>query len=836
MPSADPLRRACARLVELLFRRRRTVLVVSALAFASMAAAAAQLRISRDWIEPFLPRSDAGLVAYAGALHRFGGTEALYVDVGADDPETLHASADLVETRMRTSALFTRVLGRLTESDLHRTAEAIGSSLPLLVDDDGLRDLDERTKPDAISARMEEHYERLLGPLGGWYQDSLARDPFDLAAMTLERAGGAGAGAGARIERGRLVSGDGRHALITGVALARVGDEAGGAAIEAFFGDLAAETSGARAGASLVWIGGHRHYGANSRAMQKDMAWVSILAVILVLAVISAGFRGARITWISALAVLVGAVAGAAALSIVYGECSGIALGFGAALSGISVDYVLHLHAARRSGESRTDAVRRVFVTVGPSVVIGAVTSAAGFLVLLASDVPAHGQLGVAAGAGIAGALLFALFPGPLLAAMGRRNDPAVLADPPNVFDRSATAMFGSILRRPRTAFALGAILAALGASAVTRLRFESDIRRFEVRDADVDGAQAAIASTWGDVFSQQLIVVPGADVETVLERTDALVAALRPFIGAELSGVASTSAVLPAIATQERRLATWRAFWTAERRVRVRSDLAAAASDFGIRTSTFDPFFASLDTAAEPLTPERLAETPLETVLDRHLSVRPGDVLGLIVVSGVARPPDPAVRAKWQERVRLSVPEARVLSGRELADAVVAATRHEFASLALPALLVVWLLLVAYYRGVVLASIGVFPLLGGLAVTAGLLVSCGAAVNLLNAAVALPVFGLGVDYAVFLMDAIRDAARDRPGDPAGRIHEVGMRMGTMIGDVLTTLAGAVAMMFAATPAIHSIGLAMTAGVGGAMVVAWLVVPQAMIWTGRVPK
>jgi predicted RND superfamily exporter protein len=131
---------------------------------------------------------------------------------------------------------------------------------------------------------------------------------------------------------------------------------------------------------------------------------------------------------------------------------------------------------------------------------------------------------------------------------------------------------------------------------------------------------------------------------------------------------------------------------------------------------------------------------------------------------------------------------------------------------------------------------VGVFPLIGGLALTAGLLVVCGQRLSVLNAAVALPVFGLAVDYAVFLIDAMRGAERAHPGDPAARVADVGARLGTMIGDVLTTLAGAVAMLFAATPAIFAVGLAMIAGVGGAMGVAWLMVPQALFWTGRVRR
>jgi predicted exporter len=570
--------------------------------------------------------------------------------------------------------------------------------------------------------------------------------------------------------------------------------------------------------------------------MKRDVARVTIIAVALVLAVIVAGFRGARITWISAAAVVVGSVTGAAALATLYGECSGIALGFGAVLSGISVDYVIHLHAARRRGETREEAVRRVFAATGPSVAIAGATSAAGFLVLLLSDVPALGQVGVAAGAAIVGALAFAFLPGPLVAAAGRRDAPAAQDDAPNVFDRFATWMFGCVLRRPRASFACGGVLVALGAAALPFLRFDPDIRRFQVGAGPAAEAQAAVAGTWGDLFTRQLIVVPGPDVQTVLARTDTLVDALRPFAGTGFSAVASTADVLPAISTQERRSEAWRAYWTPEVRARVRAGLLAAAVPYSIRTSAFDPFFASLDAPPAPLTPERLAGTPLETILDRHLSVRPGDVLGLVVVSGSATAGDGRGPAAWEERVRSVAPEARILSGRGLADAVVGATRHEFARLVLPALALVWLLLLAYYRGPVLACVGVFPLVGGLVVSAGLLVAFGEQVNLLNAAVALPVFGLGVDYSVFLVDAMRDVARDPSAGAADRAAEVGMRMGTMIGDVLTTLVGSAALLFAATPAISSIGFAMTAGVGGAAAVAWLMVPQVVIATGAVRR
>ena len=817
------------------------MLVASAAVLGLLGVAASRLSVSTDWVEPLLPQSDTELRSYAEALHRFGDTETIYVDVAASDPDTLHTAADLAEERMRAAPIFTRVVGRLSQASLHRTAQAVGDAAPLLLDDSVFAEIDARTTPEALAARMEDHYEQLLSPIGGSYQSILARDPLGLAAMVLERSGTSGTGGGAHIERGRLVSGDGKHALILGVAAARVGDDAGATAITSFFGELeaaVAEVTGSdRVRAQLVWIGGHRYYQANARAMKRDVTWVSLLAMALVLAVIFVGFRGARITWIAATAVVIGSVVGAAALALCFPAVSGIALGFGAALSGISVDYVIHLHAPRRKGETRSAAVRRAFATVGPSVIIGALTSAAGFLLLATSDVPAHGQLGVAAGGGILGALLFALFPGPILAALGKRDEPATVADRPNVFDRSATSIFGWILGRPGSAFAVGAVLVALGAAAIPFLQVEPEIRRFEVRDEKLDGVRSALGQAWGDVFAQELIVTSGPDVQTVLARTDLVVAALRPVAGKEFSGIASTASIMPALTTQRARFEAWTAFWTAERRARVRTDLTAAASQFGIKGSTFEPFFQSLDTAPALLVPERLEGTPLDAIVARHLSVGSGDVLGLIVLSGVPPPGTSAAEGStWRDRVHQAVPDARFLSGRGLASAIVAATRRSLAVLALPALGLVWLLLAAYYRSPVLACVALFPLIGGLVLTAGILFACGERLNMMNAAVALPVFGLGVDYAVFLIDAMRDAARDAPNDRGARIAAVGERMGTMIGDVLTTVAGSVAMLFAATPAMFSMGLALTAGVVGVMLIAWLMVPQTLVWTRLTPR
>jgi predicted RND superfamily exporter protein len=115
---------------------------------------------------------------------------------------------------------------------------------------------------------------------------------------------------------------------------------------------------------------------------------------------------------------------------------------------------------------------------------------------------------------------------------------------------------------------------------------------------------------------------------------------------------------------------------------------------------------------------------------------------------------------------------------------------------------------------------VGLFPLAGALLSTAALLALLGEPLSMMNVPVALPVFGLGVDYAVFLMDALEGAP---PGVQAA--DAVGRRSAPLFGAWLSTLAGGAALLVADHPAARTIGAALVIGEGASLVFAWTAVP-----------
>jgi predicted exporter len=809
-----------AALLEAVLRRPLAVLLAWA-AFAALCVAVVLPMRVDGRVEAFLPERDRHLADYSDALQRFGLAGTMFVDVEAPQGAPMREAVDRVRGSLAGSGLVREILGAPDEAARMRTARALAPEVPLLLPEEAYGDMEARLDSGDLRSRMEEHYERLVGPAGGVYQQVLRGDPLELGTLAMTALARFPGTPGQRFEGGALLSADGRHALLTAIPAATVGDEAAAVALESLMDGIARDL-GDRA--RLTWVGGHRFYLANSRTIQADVQRVSMAALLLVLAIVFAGFRAARILGLAGLAVAVASLGGLAAGVLVFGPVSGVALAFGGALGGICVDYVLHLHAVPRAGEARVEAVRRVYLEIGPTVVIGAITSAAAFLVLLASPVPVHRQIGVVAAAGILVALAFSLTAGPVLAAGRPRQEKAPAEPRPTPFDRLSGAWFGAVLRRPGAALGIALVLLAASAAASPSLRIEKDLRRFESKDPATVEAERAFTAAWGGMLSRPVVLVPGDDLQAALRGAEDLETVLRSG-GAAGGGVLGPSAVLPSLRTQDRRWERWRGFWTEARVARLREDLAGAAGEFGIRKGTFEPFFESLAVRPPPVTPEVLRGTAFDAVLSRHVHEVDGKYRVLLLAPRLAEPG--AGGDFVRDVVEVAAPGARVLTGKGLADAVADATFGELTGLALPALALVGILLAWYYRRVGTVLVALFPLVGGLVLMAGILVAAGEPLSMLSIPAVIPVFGMGVDYGVFLIDALDGAPRG--GDA---VAAVGRRSAPVLGAMLTTLATGAALLLAKHPGFRTLGIAMLAGVGSSFLLAWLAVPRLAGWKG----
>ncbi|MEO1092803.1 MAG: MMPL family transporter [Pseudomonadota bacterium] len=261
----------------------------------------------------------------------------------------------------------------------------------------------ERFVPAAMAERLLEARAALATAEGAALGDRMLRDPtgaFAAAVDELRARRPAGLGPG-----GVWTSVDGRAALVFGRLLPEAGSG----------DDLVALAQAARAAAAdhgaRALVAGPRLIGAEiGRGVEQRSLTAAGIAVILLLLWLTWSLRSG-LALVSAFApVAAGLAAGALAVQLVFGHVHVIALGFGGALTGLAIDYPLHLTTHGREGAAR---VRR-------AVAIGAVTTAVAFLALLGSGVPALQQTGLFVAAGILVAAGLALASPPVGAAAVR--------------------------------------------------------------------------------------------------------------------------------------------------------------------------------------------------------------------------------------------------------------------------------------------------------------------------------------------------------------------------------------------------------------------------------
>src|SRR5205823_8881919 len=124
--------------------------------------------------------------------------------------------------------------------------------------------------------------------------------------------------------------------------------------------------------------------------IQRDARRLSILATVLVAALLLSVLRSPRFLLLAAVPVGAGALAGLAVIAVAFGEIHSITLGFGLTLIGEAVDYAIYVHLQRApAGDARGNA------RLWRALLLAVLSSAAGFLAMILSGFRGLAQLGV---------------------------------------------------------------------------------------------------------------------------------------------------------------------------------------------------------------------------------------------------------------------------------------------------------------------------------------------------------------------------------------------------------------------------------------------------------
>ena len=519
----------------------------------------------------------------------------------------------------------------------------------------------------------------------------------------------------------------------------------------------------------------------SARSIRHQTVVLSVLASVALALLLLLVLRRLPLLILAGVPLASGVLVAVVAVALTFGSVHGITLAFGVTLLGVAIDYPLHLFIHRREGEPPPDTARRIW----PAMALGLATTLLGFSALLFSGFTGLMQLGVFAVVGLLTAGLATRYLLPRMGGMGRE-----LRFPP---------LPGVPARRVLGAAAMLLPLLAAGYLAWHPPVWQSDLAALSPMPRAVKEREVDLRSALGVDGSRYLLVVAGADRQTVLEACEDLRPALDRLAGSKaLGGYELVTRYLPSRRAQlQRRNALPEPDILKQR-------LVQAIDGLPFRTDVFQPFFKDVawSRQATPLLPGTDLAGPLRDQVGRLLVRRGEGWAALVPLRGVtAIRPLRALAAESGGRVRF------VDLKQQTEDMIAAYRDAALVQSGWGALAILVVLLVMLRRPRRVAAVA-WSGMGSVLMVVALLTLLGKPLSIFHLVTLLLVVGLGIDYGVF-------ATRPEDDD-----HGAKSAYAVMVCAASTILVFGL-LATSSVPVLHAIGLTAACGSLFAMLLAF---------------
>jgi hypothetical protein len=591
-------------------------------------------------------------------------------------------------------------------------------------------------------------------------------------------------------------------------------------------------------------------------SVTRGASTAGISALVLVALVLYWALRSVRLLIVSVVTLLVGLAGTAAFAAAAVGHLNLLSVAFAVLYVGLGVDFILHvclrLDELRRQGTELHAAVVETIRGVGTSLVICAVTTAAGFYSFIPTPFEGVSELGLISGTGmfISLAVSLTFLPALLVVLAPSRLTPKPAGA------TAVTRMAVAVSSRPKIVAVAAAAAVVVTFAALPDVTFDSNpihlrdplsesIQAIEELAADSEAPLLNVvalapdevtAAQWAEALTSEPLVreVHGIDSLVPGDQEDKLyvIEDIGLMMGPRF---ANMDPVAPDLEGLREELTDLR---------EALAEQAALSAAQAVLLSALEDF-AAADAGTAAATDSRLAnlEQDLRSDLPRQLS-RLADGLQARAFGREDLPPELA--ARWigasQERLIEIVPRENV-NDNEAAERFVAAVRrvvptatglpvvHREASatvvysfeLALTyALIMVTLLLIVFLRSLSDIVLVVVPIVIAAGATAGLTALLGIPFNFANI-IALPLLvGVGVDNGIHMVHRMRTEP-PRDGEALGTSTSR-----AVFASGLTTIASFGNLAFSPHVGMASMGQLLTLGMVVTMAATLLLLPALL--------
>ena len=678
--------------------------------------------------------------------------------------------------------------------------------LPIFLEEMDYKRIEEFLNPDSLKEIIKNDYKTLLSPSGIVLSKFIRKDPINLTPLALKKIQNLQFDENFEVNEGYIMTKDKKNLMVFISSAIPPNDNA---KTEIFINSLDGIINSLHSkfknkvtieyyGAAAVSIG-------NARQIKQDSILTSIIALVFIIIILGFFFKRILVVFYILLPVVFGALFSLTLLYFLKQEISAIALGAGSIVLGIAINYSLHFFTHFKHEQS----VEKVIKDLSVPMLIGCTTTVGAFLSLQFAKSQALHDFGLFAGFSLIGALLFSIIVLPHLLKKQKNSQLELdTTSRKSYLERIASYPIDKNKFIVISTFFLTLIFAYTARN----VGFESDMLKINYQSDELKKAQLHLDKINNFSLSSVYIVSKGKDLNEALKSNEVATAKLEKLKADKLiSKFSSVSTILISDSLQQMRINRWNSFWSVEKRDSLQTHLVQYSKAYKFKEDAFSKFYQQLNKDFKPVPLSEL-DTLKKLVVNDWITENKNITT---VVSLVKVEPDikTSVYNAFADNKSIVVFDKQYMSSQ-----FVEIISSDFnLILIITSLLVFGFMLLSHGR-FELAFINFIPMFISWIWILGVMGILGLKFNIINIIISTFIFGLGDDYAIFIMNGL------------GQEYKFGNKNLTsyktsIFLSVLTTTIGIGVLIFAQHPALKSIAVITIIGMITVLFVSFIVQP-----------
>ena len=719
---------------------------------------------------------------------------------------------DLLFEKDSTSHFISNVLYKMEPELALNALDFVLEHIPSFIDTSAYHDFEKAMEPEAVEKQMWVNYEQMMEDETGDITQAIAYDPLNLRGAVLGDAI-EGAVGNFNLIDGHLFCPDSTAALAYLAPAFRSLDSKSSTDFTRMLRKTQKEFEASHPDVKVHAHGDVIGSVSNAGRIRTDLVVTVGISIVLILILIGLCFRSFPFIWKLLLPIIYGTAFSLACIYWIKGGMSLMALGLGAIVLGVAISYCLHVlihHFFVGDPE-------KLLLDESTPVFLGCITTVGAFCSLLFTDSDLLRDFGLFASFALLGSTMFALIFLPHF--LPKRH-----ADADSKTFRRISRLNNLPFDKKPWFLALIVIIIIVGIIFSPKVKFDSDLRNLDYNSPDEAIAEGLYNEKNNDGFFHLYFATVSTDIDEALEADKSLMPILDSM--KQQGYVHSYTDMIPKLFVtqkdQELRIAAWNAYWTEERKSEAIRMVDKGAQDFGLDPMMFYDFKELLNAEYEPAS---LMES----------GVVPPNLLGNFIECNADNQymvfTDVAMRFDEKDIVTdalVTNPKTFVLEPFYYCKSMVEVINDDFNIAVWISSLFVLLILLVSFRNLITALLSFIPMVLSWFMVQGYMAIIGLEFNLASIIISTFIFGVGVDYSIFITEGLLTQARTGNSDVL-TWHKVAIFFSAAILVIVVS-----SLLFAVHPAIRSIGLSTLIGMASTIMISYSLQPfvfwQLMKW------